>query len=464
MKTIKSILIAATLISASVVSTLSAQQAAEPAKTNWNVAVGDSIMIRRDVERYLTGEKPSVWVYDKVHTVRQLGTKRFPNGVLVGGIMSWVGPEGVTPLHPRAAEPEQPQPAQPQEGQPGEVTPVTPAADTTVVTPAEDAKGGETTPADGTEGQSVAPADTTKKDQVVVVEQVKGDSVVSKQQFIHPYDRFTIGVRGGASALLHSVKKGNWNCGYDVMLDLQYAHYWQKDGRPVDLGIITGIGIGYAASGMKASVNTQKTITDSDGDQIDYNVKADEVKENDAQLQVEIPLMFSLLHTNGLFFNAGLRCMLPVYTPYTQKISNNANTYIDAYFPGVGVHVTNKEVTGVLGKDDYTTKGTDNGNKMAFNLMLGAEIGYEWILKSGNSLGLGAYANYSVYSTFKNNNTTEDPLIQVTAPTSTSVAQVKVLSATKTYAEKLGFFDAGVKLAYHFNFPKKRKFSDDKLF
>ena len=39
-----------------------------------------------------------------------------------------------------------------------------------------------------------------------------------------------------------------------------------------------------------------------------------------------------------------------------------------------------------------------------------------------------------------------------------------VLSATHAYADKLGYFDAGIKLAYHFNFPKKKQFKDSKLF
>ena len=52
MKTIKSILIATTLICASVVSTLSAQQDAQPqTQPTFNVAIGDSVMINRDCER-----------------------------------------------------------------------------------------------------------------------------------------------------------------------------------------------------------------------------------------------------------------------------------------------------------------------------------------------------------------------------------------------------------------------------
>ena len=97
--------------------------------------------------------------------------------------------------------------------------------------------------------------------------------------------------------------------------------------------------------------------------------------------------------------------------------------------------------------------------------MLTAELGYEWTLKSGNSLGLGAYANYCVYNSFKNDASVKS-LMVVTPPQGSSVADVDVLSATKTYATGLGYFDAGIKLAYHFNFPKKQyvHFRESKLF
>ena len=91
MKTLKSILIAATLISVSFVSTLSAQEAAQPAeKHQFVVAKGDTVLIRRECVEYSTGERPSVWVWDKVHTVRQLGTKKHPDGVLLMNIYSWI--------------------------------------------------------------------------------------------------------------------------------------------------------------------------------------------------------------------------------------------------------------------------------------------------------------------------------------------------------------------------------------
>lgn len=477
MKTIKSILIATTLVCATAVSSLSAQQAAQPAKEHqWKVAIGDSVMIKRECREYLTGEEPSVWVWDKVHTVRQLGTKRFPEGVLLMNIYSWICEECLIPVthneQEAAEQPKEEPKAQPVE-QPKEEPKAEPVKEEPVVAPVvepvkEEPKA-EPKAEPVEEPKEETPVEAQKEEKTAQSNQ--GDSIHSQQNFKHSYDRFTIGLRGGAAGLLHKTKEGNWTCGGDVVLDLQYAHYWTKDGRPVDLGIITGVGLGYAQSSVKSSVNsTRPGVEDLDAANpmhIDYTIRADEVKEHDGQLQLEVPLMFSLIHQNGLFFNVGPKFMLPVFTPYKQTISNNPNTFVEAYYQETGVRVTNDVITGLLAEDKYTSKGTDYKNKFTINVMLTAEIGYEWILKSGNSLGLGAYANYSVYNSFKNNpeDPATDPLIRVeSAPSSTSNAVINVNPLTGTYASGLGFFDAGVKLAYHFNFPKKRQNNDSKLF
>ena len=476
MKTIKSILIATTLVCATAVSSLSAQQAAQPAQEHqWKVAIGDSVMIKRECVEYLTGERPSVWVWDKVHTVRQLGTKRFPEGVLLMNIYSWICEECLIPVNGRAQEEaakaveeqkedraafdkaQRGEPAAQPAAQPAEEPKEEPAAEPAAEPAEEPAK------------EEPAPVEEQKEEEQTA-QSNQGDSIHSQPNFKHNYDRFTIGLRGGAAGLLHKTNEGSWTCGGDVVLDLQYAHYWTKDGRPVDLGIITGVGLGYAQSSVKSSVNsTRPNVEDGDATpmHIDYTIRADEVKEHDGQLQLEVPLMFSLIHQNGLFFNIGPKFMLPVFTPYKQTISNNPNTFVEAYYQETGVRVTNDVITGLLAEDKYTSKGTDYKNKFTINVMLTAEIGYEWILKSGNSLGLGAYANYSVYNSFKNNpeDPNVDPLIRVeSAPSSTSNAVINVNPLTGTYASGLGFFDAGVKLAYHFNFPKKRKNIDSKLF
>ena len=503
MKTMKSILVAASLICAALVSTVSAQEAAQH---QFSVAKGDTVMIKRSTEKYCTGEAPSRWVYDKSFTVRQIGSKRFADGVLLMPILSWVKEEDLENVNGRsqeakdaaaaalAAEDEAAAQAAAEEKAQQEAAKAAAKAaaqaakdsiaaeqdaekqavkDSIAAAKAEQAMqdsiaAAEQAAAEQAVRDSIAAAQQAQaiQDSIAAAEQAKGDSIHSKQNFKHGYDRFTIGLRGGASALLHKVDQGNWLCGGDGVLDLQYAHYWAKDGRPVDLGLIVGLGLGYSQSGMHANVDDQMVYEDKTDPtfpmHVDYTIHADDVKESDGQLQLEIPIMFSLITQRGFFFNLGPKFMLPLYTPYKQTISNNENTNITAYFEEIGVPVTNEIITGALAEDQYTTKASDNGNQFSINIMLGAELGWEWTLKSGNSFGLGVYANYCLYNSFKNN-TENIPLIQVTPPQGDDVAIVNVNSATKTYANGLGFFDAGLKLAYHFNFPKKSQYKADRL-
>ena len=468
MKTIKSILIAATLIVA-VLPTISAQQVASTGHV-WKVAKGDSVMIKRECQQYLTGEKPSVWVWDKVHTVYQLGTKKFPEGVLLMNIYSWICEECLIPVNGHAQESaEQAEDEQKEEREAFEqkqteepIPVVEPTPEPVVEEPApvvEEPTQEPVVEEPVVEEPAPVVEEPAKEEQPVEQpgvkrETAKGDSLKSEQKFKHYYDRFTIGLRGGAASLLHNATKGNWTCGGDVVLDLQYAHYWTKDGRPVDLGIITGLGIGYAQSGLK--VNQDSTAFTKAN--VNYTVLAKGIKETDHELQLEVPLMFSLIHENGLFLNLGPKFMMPVYSPYKQTVDQE-NTHITAYFPETGITINDNPVTGQYTGQQPTA---DNGIQFKINVMLTAEIGYEWIFTSGNSLGLGAYANYSVFNSYKNTVSTEG-LFNLTAPTDDSAATLDVLSATKTYADKLGYFDAGIKVAYHFNFPKKLKYKASEL-
>ena len=447
MKSVKSILIATILLCSSVASSVSAQQGAQSASYEFGVSVGDSVMIKRECVEYSTGERPSVWVWDKVHTVRQLGTAKHPDGVLLMNIYSWICDTCLVPVNGKAEESAREaaiEQKDDREAFEAEQAAKKAAAEKAAAEKAAAEKAAAEEAAKAAEEAAAREA----------AEQAKQDSIKSQQKFRHNYDRFTIGVRGGASALMHHADQGNWTCGGDVVLDLQYAHYWAKDGRPVDLGLIVGLGIGYQQSGLKKDSD----LTTFTKGKVDYTVLAKDVKETDHQLQLEVPLMFSLIHENGLFFNVGPKFMIPVYTPYNQTV-NQDGTHISAVFQETGVTVVDEEVTGVYKGQQPESQ---NGIQFNINVMLTAELGYEWTLKSGNSLGLGAYANYSVYNTFKNTPNAEG-LFNLTAPSDTDKAHLDVLSATRAYADKLGYFDAGVKVAYHFNFPKKMKYKASKL-
>ena len=451
-------------------------QEADNTKAPFQYQVGDTVIIKKDCERYLTGERMSTWVYYVVLSVQQVGTEQWPNGVLLGGILSWVDPNGLTLQYAteRTTEAEQ-QVAQEQQKQDmAEVAERVQEVENlnelqkAIVEQQAAAHGTTTIKSDSTvakpkeevvapKEEVVAPKEevVAPKEEVVTPKEedtpLQANEVINNKEDKLPiepnYHRFSIGIRGGAASLMHKTEAGKWNCGFNALLDLQYAYYWTEFGRQYDLGILTGLSVGYTQSGMQLGIDDQFTVTTNEGDNIDYSLSADRVKENDGQIQLEIPLMFSLVMHNGFFFNVGPKFILPVYTPYKQTITN---PNVDAYFQTEGVHVTNEVITGMVTDEQLNSHGT-NANQLKVNITLTADLGYEWKLKHKNALALGVFANYGLWNAFKNT-TSDQSLISVTPPSSSSIATVDILPATDTYASKLGYFDAGIKLTYHFNF------------
>jgi hypothetical protein len=189
-------------------------------------------------------------------------------------------------------------------------------------------------------------------------------------------------------------------------------------------------------------------VSTSDGD-VEYHVTADNIEETSHQLQLEVPLMFSMITSKGFFLNVGPRFLLPAYTPYKQVITNGNVVATDLE---TGVVIPNNPVYGFLSENQVNQKGMGN-QQFDLTFTLGVELGYEFRLKSGNSIGLGAYANYGLYSMFSNN-----PLgsaISVTSPDGNTIGAVSVESLTNAYTEKLGHVDAGIKLSYNLDFLKK---------
>ena len=151
----------------------------------------------------------------------------------------------------------------------------------------------------------------------------------------------------------------------------------------------------------------------------------------------------------GFFLNAGPKLILPVYTPYNQSLKNTTITATDIE---TGVVLVDNPVMGSLNKE-FAQKGM-NDHKLALTLALGAELGYEHKLQSGHSVSVGVYANYGVYNTYKQANETAKQVVSIVPPTAASAAQVTVNSVNNAYVNKLGYFDAGLKLAFNLNWKK----------
>ena len=328
-------------------------------------------------------------------------------------------------------------PAQEQPAAPAELAQVTEPTESTQTT--NSAETAEST-------QATESTKTTQTAEATETTVSRSDSPLSERGGgIH---RFTVGLRGGYANNMSKATDAKHPFGYDAMLDLQYAHYWAKAEDKCQLGLLVGVGVGYLQSGLQQqALSEQFTANTSDGN-ILYTVTADNVTDKTGQVQLEVPVMFSMITQEGFFLNAGPRILLPVYTPSHQTVTN---PNVDAYFEEEGVHVVNEAVAGVVTDAQQDIKAT-TANNLKVNILLGAELGYEFRLQSGHSIGLGAYANYGLWNAFKGNG--EGKVFNLTAPDGAKTAVIDIETLTNAKATKMGYLDAGVKLTFNMNWRK----------
>ena len=414
------------------------------------IKVGDSILICKDTLHYLTGERISTWVYTKPHTIQQVGGKRYPYGILIQGIYSWVYPGSIIPLHPEQPKEEVvPVVEEQPEVEQAPVVDVEPIVDTVAIV--EQDSVADQLPLveeiDTVATEEPEPQDTLVLDITTLQNYGKGNYEIPVS---YQMNRFAIGARGGFASTMAGGK--NMPIGFDALLDLRYAHYWAKDMNKPALGIMTGLNVGYVQASQSIEFLDQYTAPTVDGD-VDYVVSADEVAETDKQIQLEVPVMFSMVTPKGFFLNVGPKIIMPVYSTYEQTITN-PNIY--AYLPELnGNPIVNEVVMGKVTDEQMNIKGNmaDNPCKL-LSLALGAELGYEIKFKNGNSLDLGIYADYSVCTLYNNSLGAASKVISVEVPTETSAAVVEVLPISKALANRFAFLDAGLKISYNFDWIK----------
>lgn len=270
---------------------------------------------------------------------------------------------------------------------------------------------------------------------------------LAKQQEIdslmNNVDRFSIGLRGGFASTMADPTP-TMPLGYDLRFDLQYAHYWMNNPKKHMIGLMTGLSLGYMCTNRDIVWDEEFTRNTSDGD-VHYHVTADNIRETNKQLQLEMPLMFSMVTTNGFYLNVGPRVLLPIRTPFEQVITNGHIVATDLETTDV---MTDNIIYGYLNEDQIKISGMTK-QKFDITVLVGMELGYEFRFASGNSVGLGVYANYGVYSTYSNRPL--GTIIDVTAPNYDKIGSVDVYSMTDAYTRKMGHLDAGIKLSFNFD-------------
>ncbi|MBQ7531405.1 MAG: hypothetical protein IJT12_06825 [Paludibacteraceae bacterium] len=458
---------------------------------------GDTVVINKSQTKYLTGENISHWVYYVRHRIAQVGGKRFPNGVRLEGINSWVDVRtglllmGAVDKNDTARVKESidrplilerlleldemDENAKRQIEKMAQQYHMTAMVEAAREQAIRDSLANEQRKREQALLDSIAAVqarlDSIRAAQAarekfvldsIAREQALKDSLdaaeAARQQAIkdslaalrRQFNRVGAGLRVGVASMMQNMKdypaaNGKWQAGFDILADAQYAHYWQSQDKPA-YGVLTGLSIGYTRNGVTAQGNREFDIIDEDGEQIHYTVTNADAKEKDGSVVIEIPAMFSMIIQDHYFVNAGPRFSIPVYSHYNQDVSQ---AHIDAYNVTRNVHVTDELITGKVTEEMLKQGGGTQLSRL--NIQLSVEGGYELTLPIGHIIGIGAYANYSVFSLYPNDPTGKE-LISIGEPTSAAPAPVSVTSSTEAYVKKngLGFFDCGIKVVYHF--------------
>lgn len=247
----------------------------------------------------------------------------------------------------------------------------------------------------------------------------------------------SLGLRGGGDMYLTSSSLTD-NFGFSGMADLRYTLYMPVGSA--ELGFATGVAAGYGSSLLTG--RTQDTFSNTDylGNKMDYVAETD-IRQTAGYVQVEVPLLFTL-RASGFVVSVGPKLMLPLAVKGTLAVQNSM---IDAYYEKFNVHVKNELITGKL--EDTTFPVSTADMLPRWNLLVGAEIGYEWRLGESFCLGVAAYADYAVWNSWKA--ASPSPFIEV-APISDaeSPAAMVTVNTAEGLLRSRNYLDVGLRLSF----------------
>lgn len=226
-------------------------------------------------------------------------------------------------------------------------------------------------------------------------------------------------------------------------LDLRYTYYGQLTDR-FGLGFTVGAGIGYGTTGIKGTNTDNFTNTDYLGNRMDYTVMSD-FTQRDKFAKIDVSLLLAM-RFGGVTLNIGPRFMLPL--PANRALTiNEAN--IDAYYSAYDVHVVNQLITGKL-ETPYTEKHPSNISK--YNLLIAAEIGYEWRLTNQHALGAQLFAEAAVWNKQSPITNNPSPLISVSPITSQeNPVPTVTVGDIAPMIKDLRYIDFGLRVYYAFS-------------
>ena len=252
-----------------------------------------------------------------------------------------------------------------------------------------------------------------------------------------------VGVSGGSGLNLtptDCVMKSKF--GASGALAFDYAFY--KSFNEVDLGLRTGLDLGYMYLPYHAEFEQHYSNVDYLNNQIDYTTSGLlDITQN--QLYASVPVMFAL-RIHGFVCNIGVRLHTGFYQFGKQQLKN---PLVHAYYPKYDVTVTNELITGVVADNQLSTSLAFPSLSLECHAAM--EMGYEQAIKNTNSaIGVLAYVNMGVWNSLPK--ATDIPIIQV-APITDKDNPVPTVTVNNAYSSLLTSYipmQFGVKLYYAF--------------
>lgn len=262
--------------------------------------------------------------------------------------------------------------------------------------------------------------------------------------YMSQFDRIGVGVRGGMASHMQA---SPLPLGYEVMVDVQYAHYWRHDDWHEQFGILAGLSAGFSSSSYGRPIHEHSSYTVTENEltfPIEYTVDAS-LRERNRQIQLEIPVMFSMVMHCGWFLNVGPRLQIPVSGRYAQTISDDR--VAATYSRWSDQPIFNMPTTGCFTESTRHAEGKWETPKV--NLLVGGETGYEYMFNNKNRITAGVYGHCGVLPLTRSVDA-DARLVQIVPPTPEQAASVSTLGLTNTYGSRVNYFAVGVRIAYCF--------------
>lgn len=259
--------------------------------------------------------------------------------------------------------------------------------------------------------------------------------------FMSLYDRIGLSVRAGVAGHMQASPQP---IGFETMFDLQYAHYWRHDSWcQTQIGLTTGLSFGLSRSTWCQTRHEQTSFTLTEEGlsfPLDYTIDLS-IREQNQHLQLEIPLLFSLIFPKGLFLHIGPRLQLPLAPTYNAAISDDCIRAV--YSLWTDEPIVNSPTTGCI--TAHEKHGKWNAGKV--NLLLGAEFGYEYMFNDKNRLAFGAYGHAGILP-HKHDGSAN--IVIITPPSTDDMAHVQVNGLSNTQSTQTNYFAAGIRVSYYF--------------